>query len=176
MDGFIGEIRLFAFSRPPSNWVLCQGQLLPIVAYQPLFALIGFAYGGDGKTNFALPDLRGRVAVNVTSSMTFGSSGGSDAVTLTSDHLPSHTHLLQAVSTAGTSGIPTGLYPAQIAKASSSGTGPDAPCRYGEAASPVSLDSSVVSAVGGGGAHENRQPLLALNYSICVCGLFPIRD
>lgn len=177
MDGYLGEIRLFAFFKAPDNWLLCQGQALPINQYQALYSLLGTAYGGDGKTTFALPDLRGRTPISIDNGVSLGASGGTDTVTLQASQIPAHIHYLLAMTGAGTMGVPTGLYPAQVTKPSGgSSTIPDAPPFYGPANDLAPLTPVSVSSTGGSVAHENRQPFLAINYCICVAGLYPPRN
>ena len=97
-EPFIGEVRLVSFTFPPKGWAFCNGQLLPINQNQPLFALLGTTYGGNGQTNFALPDLRGRTPIHLDGGHTLGQSGGEQAHTLTIAELPTHTHLAMASS------------------------------------------------------------------------------
>lgn len=153
VDPYIGEIQLFAFDYAPKGWALCNGQLLPINQNQALFSLLGVAYGGNGTTNFALPDLRGRIPIH------FGQSGeglgtplGAETVTLTRAQA-SHDML---VPRQPTSSRPTG----------------GSPAIGGDYAGSVSGTSSIV---GGGQPHENRQPFLTLNFCIALSGIYPSR-
>src|SRR3954449_8782804 len=100
-EPFLSEIRLMSFGFAPKGWAMCNGQLLPINQNQPLFALLGTTFGGDGRVNFALPDLRGRTPIHVGSSHTLGERGGEQAHTLNISEIPQHTHVLQASGTAG---------------------------------------------------------------------------
>lgn len=167
MDQYLGEIRLVPFSFAPQGWALCAGQLLPINQNQALFALIGTYYGGDGKTNFALPDLRGRVPVGEGQAATgtsyqIGSTGGLETVKLTVNQLPSHAHPVRANSGASTTKNPSGAFPAA-----------------GSAYAPtqnVSMNAAMVGKKGGGQAHENRPPYLTLNYIIALEGIFPSQN
>ncbi len=185
-DNFLGELRVFAFGRNPRGWLPCQGQLLTIQQYQALYALINTTYGGDGKVNFAVPDLRGRVAVGLGQSAVTGTvyqrgqKGGAETVTLTAAQAPPHNHVIVAsqsttttgqapannyigVATAGAGGIqPFNLY-------APSPTSPNDP-------NWVPLHSSTISSSGGGGAHENRQPILALQICIATQGIWPSRN
>lgn len=171
MDAYIGEIRLVAFNFVPRGWLPCNGQLLPIPQYIPLFALLGNTFGGDGKTTFALPDLRGRVAIGVGAgpSLTprqMGDSGGQESVTLTTQQLPAHTHTLNASSATGTAQTPTSNVPAQSS---------DGAQLY--AATPdTAMSQAAIGTTGEGQPHENMPPFLALNYIICYQGIFPPRD
>jgi microcystin-dependent protein len=138
--------------------------------------LLGTRFGGDGKANFALPDLRGRTVVG-SSTAYVGQSGGSETVTLTPAQLPPHTHTLVASSAVATAGSPVNnLYakPTPNPKA----TNPPAarPVYQTSAATFTPLDSFAITSTGGSGAHENRQPYLALNWCICTSGLFPARN
>jgi microcystin-dependent protein len=168
---FIGQIQMFAGTFAPSGWMFCEGQILPISQYDALFALIGTTYGGDGVQTFALPDLRGRVIVSAgqgsgLSNYAVGQTGGAEAVTLTRGQLPVHGHPLFADSLSGTSDTPTGLL---IANA------PDGIPSFG--VSPVGvMAANAVSDVGGGQAHNNVKPYLAIRYIIAVQGIFPSRN
>ena len=163
-EPFLAEIRMTSFGFPPKGWALCNGQLLPINQNQALFSLLGTTYGGDGRVNFALPDLRGRAPVHFGSEVSLGQRGGAEAVTLQQDHLPAHGHL-KATSNQATSATPGGKVLA------------NAP-RRGVAAF-AAPDGQVVmpgpGPVGGGQAHQNMQPSLALNFVIALQGIFPSR-
>jgi microcystin-dependent protein len=178
MEPYIGEIRCFSFGRIPRGWVTCNGQLLPINQNQALFSLIGVYYGGDGRTNFQLPNLNGRAPIHYNASQQalpnyptqMGTAQGVEAVSLTLGNLPAHRHTLQASTAAAT------LVPATnnfLAIAPSP--------HFGYAAVPTdqsqlaALDSSVVSSDGSGVAHTNMQPYLALNFCIATTGLYPTR-
>ena len=171
-DSFLGEIRIFAFDYPPKGWALCNGQTMPINQNQSLFSLLGTQYGGNGTTNFLLPDLRDRVAIsagqgNGLSSYQQGQTGGASAVTLTTSNIPAHTHTLSVVAnTAGSSASPAG---ARFATAAA-GLGNV----YGGAADGTG--SSVALPSQGGAAHNNEQPYLTLNFCIALQGIFPPRN
>lgn len=185
-DNFLGELRVFAFGRVPRNWLPCNGQILAVQQYQALFALLRTTFGGDGKTNFALPDLRGRVAVGTGQSapggtvFQLGKTGGSETVTLTPSQTPPHVHSIvasQATTTVGQA--PAGNY-IGVASPSTAGVQPFnlyAP-RPTSPNDPnwVPLHSSTISSSGGGGGHENRQPILALQICIATQGLWPSRN
>lgn len=169
-EPFIGEIRLFGFGFAPANWATCDGQLLNIVQNQALYALIGTTYGGNGSTNFNLPDLRGRTVLHrSTTDPTYleGAKGGTETVTLTAaSQLPAHTHALNANSAAGSTNVPQGNVPAAVATANQSA--------YATAkASPATVLPSLSST--GGAAHNNTQPSLTVNYCIALMGYFPSR-
>lgn len=166
---FIGEIRLFGFGFPPRGWALCEGQLLPISQNQALFSLLGTTYGGNGTTDFALPDLRGRVPLHHGQgpgfpSYVLGQQGGVEEVTLTIDQLGPHSHLSAAQSGAGTSASPFGDVWARSEVA-----------QYGTPAA-ASMDPAAVSPVGASQPHDNLAPYLTLNYCIALQGIFPSRS
>jgi microcystin-dependent protein len=157
---FTGEIRTFAFGQTPAGWLPCAGQLLPINKNQALFALLGNVFGGDAKTNFALPDLRGRAALGASNEQPLGQPGGEEAHVLSSAEMPPHSHQAQASGLAGNSSSPAG---ALLANATM-WTAPDA---------PQPLRPETVGPVGGNAPHGNMQPFLALTMCICTNGLFP---
>jgi microcystin-dependent protein len=161
-EPFLSEIRIMSFVFPPKGWALCNGQLLPINQNQPLISLLGTTFGGDGRVNFALPDLRGRTPLHVGSAHTLGERGGEQAHTLSNAELPTHTHVLQGSSSAGSALIPTGGY---------LGTTPNQ--LYAPAANLVAMNSSSVTPVGGSQAHLNMQPFLTLSFCIALQGIFP---
>lgn len=154
-----------SFNFAPKNWALCNGQFLPINQNQALFSLLGTTYGGNGQTTFALPDLRGRVAMHTDSaSFPQGPGGGELAHTLTLNELPTHTHAMAAVTGVGTSNSPANSL---LAVGNN---------LYAGAANLVALVSSSVSTEGGSQAHENRQPFLALAFCIALTGIFPSQN
>jgi microcystin-dependent protein len=160
-EPFLSEIRIMSFNFAPKGWALCNGQLLPINQNQALFSLLGTTFGGDGRVNFALPDLRARTPIHVGSGHTLGERGGEQAHTLSIAELPTHTHVL--------SGSPTNANQAPavgnvLAAANNV---------YGPAASLVSLNASSIANTGGSQAHLNMQPFLTLNFSIALQGIFP---
>ena len=160
-EPFLSEIRMMSFVYAPKSWALCNGQLLPINQNQGLFSLLGTTYGGDGRVNFALPDLRGRTPIHVGSSHTLGERGGEQAHTLSAAELPTHAHAEQA-SSANANVAVTG----NNILASVSGL-------YGPASALTSLEPSSVSNVGGSQAHQNMQPYLTLSFCIALQGIFP---
>ncbi len=161
-EPFLSEIRLMSFVFPPKNWALCNGQLLPINQNQALFSLLGTTFGGDGRVNFALPDLRGRVPIHVGNGHTLGERGGEQAHTLSIAELPTHTHAVNARTATATSGDPTGNLLATSA----------AP-RYAAAQSLTPLATAAVNNVGGSQAHLNMQPFLTISFCIALQGIFP---
>lgn len=164
-EPFLSEIRIMSFVFAPRGWALCNGQLLPINQNQGLFSLLGTTFGGDGRVNFALPDLRGRTPIHVGSGHTLGERGGEQAHTLSIAELPTHTHVAQGTST---STDPSGTNnPASNLLA----TGPSE--IYAAANNLVAMGASSVANVGGSQAHLNMQPFLTLNFSIALQGIFP---
>lgn len=166
-EPFLSEVRLMSFDFPPKGWALCNGQLLPINQNQGLFSLLGTTFGGDGRVNFALPDLRGRTPIHVGSSHTLGERGGEQAHTLSIAEIPTHTHVLNATGLPGNSPNPV-----------FSGTGhrfaTDPGNAYTSSASNLtSLNAGSVSNVGGSQAHLNMQPFLTLSFCIALQGIFP---
>lgn len=161
-EPFLSEIRIMSFNFPPRGWALCNGQLLPINQNQGLFSLLGTTFGGDGRVNFALPDLRGRTPIHVGSGHTLGERGGEQAHTLSIAELPEHTHTLSGTSATGTQLIPAGnLFAVNNLPA------------YRTADSLAALAAGTAANVGGSQAHLNMQPFLTLNFSIALQGIFP---
>jgi microcystin-dependent protein len=160
-EPFLSEIRIFSFSFAPRGWALCGGQLLPINQNQALFSLLGTTYGGDGRVNFALPDLRGRVPVHEGTGHTLGQRAGAESHTLNLNETPAHTHLVRASSNSGNTPVPTNNF---LAAANNV---------YRPADNPTALSSGTVLNVGGSQAHPNMQPFLTLNFCIALQGIFP---
>lgn len=165
---FIGEIRLFAGNFAPTNWALCDGQLLAISENEALFALIGTTYGGDGVSNFALPDLRSRVPVHQGTGTTgfpyiAGEVGGEESVVLDVRQIPAHAHVVAARPVPGTSTSPAGDVLA----------GGTVVSRYSGTTPATSMQARSVNTFGSGQAHSNIQPYLALNFIIALVGVFP---
>ena len=164
MDPILGEIKMFAGNFAPKGWMLCNGQLLSIAQNTALFSILGTTYGGDGRTTFALPDLRGRAPLGTgagpgLSQVTLGERGGVDSMTLTQANLPPHSHAL-AVSHGDVDAKVAGY----LAHGIWSTTG-------GEAA-----PADTIAATGGGQPFDNRQPYLGVNFIIAVQGIYPSRD
>jgi microcystin-dependent protein len=164
-EPFLSEIRIMSFVFAPKGWALCNGQLLPINQNQALFSLLGTTFGGDGRVNFALPDLRGRTPIHVGSGHTLGERGGEQAHTLSIAELPTHTHVLNASSTTGNAPVPSG--PSGNILASSPNQ------IYGPPNNLTALNTASVTNVGGSQAHLNMQPFLALSFCIALQGIFP---
>jgi microcystin-dependent protein len=175
MDPYLGEIRLFSFSRVPRGWFACDGRLLPIAQYTALFSLLGTTYGGDGRTNFQLPDLRGRVPVHRSAQgYAQGEQGGEETVTLTVGQIAPHYHLLRVVTTAGDSGNATTNFPAGTAPPPAAPTAVS-PELYGPASAITPISPSTVGLSGSSQAHENRQQSMAMSYCIAYEGIYPPR-
>lgn len=179
-EWFVGEIRLFTYPQGiPEGWFECKGQTLTIQQYTALYALLGTVYGGDGRTNFMLPDLRSRTIVGVNGT-TFkaGQPGGTETVTLTAANMPIHNHNIQCTNVAGTLSNAANAHFATIGASTATGA-PPAPAVYAPLTnvSPtpptVHMDPRTIGDSGSGGAHENRQPSMALVYAIAWQGLFP---
>lgn len=166
----IGEIRIFGFGFAPYGWAFCHGQIMPINQNQPLFSIIGTTYGGDGRTTFALPDLRGRTPIhrgrNGGSEHPLGQKGGREAYRLSADEMPQHRHELRASSADGDTfntgdsvlaRIPQGIYD-----------------QAGE--NLTEMRPGTITETGDGRGHENMQPCLAINFCIATSGLYPPQD
>lgn len=162
-EPFLSEIRIMSFNFAPKGWALCNGQLLPINQNQGLFSLLGTTYGGDGRVNFALPDLQGRTPIHEGSGHTLGERGGEQGHTLSISEIPTHTHTLNGTSTTGSliiaAGNLPGSSPSQMYQA------PDA--------NLVAMNPASIPNVGGSQAHLNMQPFLVLNLCIALQGIFP---
>ncbi|MBI4867365.1 MAG: phage tail protein [Candidatus Wallbacteria bacterium] len=180
-DPHLGEIRLFAFGFNPQYWHLCDGSLLPVNQNQALFSLIGSTYGGDGKTTFALPDLRGRVPVcpGPTYSYRQAQQAGAEQVQLTVVNLPQHTHQASGSSSNGTKVNPSSEpVVANVVQITTPTPPTPVPISlYGPPSTPtVAMGASAVSATGGNEGHNNMQPSLVLNFCIAIQGSYPMRN
>jgi len=164
-EPFLSEIKIMSFGFPPKGWALCDGQLLPINQNQALFSLLGTTYGGDGRVNFGLPDLRSRVPIHMGSGHTLGERGGEQAHTLSISEIPTHVHLMQATSVAAVAGTNPGPT-VMLGQASGDNI-------YNAFADAVALDPSAAANVGGSQAHLNMQPFLTLSFCIALQGIFP---
>ena len=162
-EPYLSEIRIMSFVFAPKGWALCNGQLLPINQNQALFSLLGTTFGGDGRVDFALPDLRARTPIHVGSGHTLGERGGEQAHTLSIAEVPEHTHVLNASTAAANSPVPT-------ANILASGGGNQF---YGPPNSLTSLAAGSVTNTGGSQAHLNMQPFLVLSFCIALQGIFP---
>ena len=178
-EQFLGEVRPVSFNVVPRGWALCDGQSLPINQNPALFALLGTRYGGNGTTNFFLPDLRGRAPIHFGNGFTQGERGGEVAHTLTAAEMPAHTHPLNAnrttAATVNTGAPAAGGSLGQTIGTPSSGAAFSVSI-YSDAASPVAAQAPAnVGNFGGSQPHENRQPFTVVSYIIALQGFFPSR-
>ena len=172
VETFLGEIRMFAGNFAPTGWAFCQGQLLPIAQNQALFSLLGTTYGGDGRTTFALPDLRGRVPVGFgqgpgLSNREIGEKFGSELVTLNINQMPSHNHTVNAVTTEGNQNLPTNSLPANTKALDK---------EYSDANANTTMKATMVNPTGGNQPFGVSQPSLGVNFIIALQGVFPSRN
>ena len=189
-EPFLGEVIMFGGNFAPRNWAFCDGQLLPIQQHQALFSILGTIYGGDGQTTFALPDLRGRVPVGAgqgtgLTNHPLGQKSGWETVALTESDMPAHTHegdvSMSATLSghAGSNADSAQPWPGTVLSNNQAIVGvntySDSEANLTEIGGVASLNVTVDSA-GGGQPHENRQPLLAVNYIIALFGIFPPRN
>lgn len=164
-EPFLSEIRMMSFGFPPKGWALCNGAVLPINQNQALFALLGTTFGGDGRVNFALPNLQGRVPLHVGSGHSLGERGGETAHTLNMSETPQHSHNAQGSSALGDAVAPGGglmaTRPTQT---------------YHVATNLVALNASSLASAGGSQAHENMAPYLVMSFCIALQGVFPSQN
>ena len=166
-EPFLGEIRIFSFNFPPKGWAFCNGQFLPINQNQALFSLMGTMYGGNGQTTFALPDLRGRAPIHVGGTFSQGQAGGQEFHTVTQSEMPQHIHIQHATSNAVTTNIPS----------TTAALGNSAPAEvYEGGTNYVAMSPTALTNVGGSQPHENRQPLIVLNFCVALQGIFPSQN
>lgn len=169
-EPFVGEIRMFAGNFAPRGWAFCDGQLLAVSNNDALFSLLGTIYGGDGRTTFGLPDLRGRIPVHAgsgpgLSDRRLGAKSGSESVTVTAAQLASHTHALQASSAAATTPNPaTNVLSETVTDRV-----------YRDDATDVDMASSAISSIGGSRDHTNLMPFICINFIIALVGIYPSR-
>ena len=161
-EPFLSEVRIMSFVFAPKGWALCNGQLLPINQNQALFSLLGTTFGGDGRVNFALPDLRGRTPIHVGSGHTLGEKGGEQAHTLSIAEIPTHTHVANGTTNAADTNTPANNTLLGIVN--------DA---YGDPANLQAMSAGEITNVGGSQAHLNMQPFLTLSFCIALQGIFP---
>jgi microcystin-dependent protein len=163
-EPFLSEIRLMSFNYAPKGWAMCNGQLLPINQNQPLFSLLGTTFGGDGRVNFALPDLRGRTPIHVGSGHTLGERGGEQAHTLSIAEIPTHVHVANGTTNPAIANTP----PGGSLLGQSSGQ-----FLYGAPSNLVAMAPNSIGSTGGSQAHLNMQPFLTLTFCIALQGIFP---
>lgn len=163
-EPFLGELRVFPWAFAPKGWALCEGQILTIQGNQGLYALLGTQYGGDGKINFALPDLRGRVPVHFGTTYTIGEAAGEATHTLTTAEMPNHNHQV----TGSTISPPTEISPANAYWTTGANS-------YSNTAN-VTMNPAAIALTGSSLPHNNTQPYLVLNFCIALAGLFPPRQ
>jgi microcystin-dependent protein len=171
-DPFVAEIRIFPFNFAPRGWAFCDGQLLPLSQNTALFSLLGTTYGGNGKSNFALPDIQGRAVMAPgqgpgLSLHDLGEQGGSSTVTLLESEIPSHTHVARAHG-ADTADLNAPAPNRSLARSANGNA-------FGPAAFLVGMNALSLAVAGGSGPHNNMQPFLTLNYCIAMQGVFPPR-
>lgn len=171
-EPFVGEIRMFAGNFAPRGWAFCDGQLLAVSQNDALFSLLGTIYGGDGRTTFGLPDLRGRIPIHAghgpgLSERRLGSKGGAEKVTLTVNQLPSHTHPAQASGDTATNPNPQGevLSETVTDRVYRSDLPPD-----------TNLTQDSITSVGGDQSHTNLMPFLCVHFIIALVGIYPSRQ
>lgn len=176
MDGYIGEVKMFAGNFAPVDWMFCQGQQLNIQQYQALYSILGTQYGGNGSTVFNLPDLRSRVPVGAgqgagLANRPQGAKGGAETVTLTITQIPSHSHTVNGLSGGIETNTPKNNFlPEYVNTAAKFYSIKDNPADVLLPMNPETLTNT-----GGSQAHENMPPFLSINYIICVNGLYPER-
>jgi microcystin-dependent protein len=181
MEVFMGTIQAFGFNFAPVNWALAQGQIMAITQNTALFSLLGTNYGGNGVSTFGLPDLQGRIAVGQgngqgLSPYVIGERSGTENTTLLSSNLPPHTHSLNGSKTKATSSSPDGLM-LSLADGLDSDANPVTVYVYGPAPStPVAMSPGSIGLTGSSIPFSILQPFLAINYSICLYGIFPSRN
>lgn len=169
-EPFVGEIRMFAGNFAPRSWAFCDGQVLAVSQNDALFSLLGTIYGGDGRTTFGLPDLRGRIPIHAgtgpgLSPRRLGEKGGAEQVTLTVNQLSSHTHPYKASTTIADKTAPAGNAAAQLNAAE----------LYFPADPTINLAATAITATGGGQSHTNLQPFLCIHFIIALVGIYPSR-
>lgn len=165
-EPFLAEIHIFGFNFAPRGFAQCDGQLLPINQYQSLYSLLGTTYGGDGRTTFCLPDLRGRVPVHVGDGLRQGQRGGEESHTLIISELPAHTHPARGSNADANESSPMD----NTWAARPGGT------RFGTATPDTTMSATSISTAGAWQGHDNMQPYQVINFTIALVGLFPSRN
>lgn len=172
MTPFLGEVQIFPWDWPPRGWALCAGQLIAISQNQALFALLGTRYGGDGIQTFALPDLRGRVAIERSAQEPQGLRDGAEQVTLTTATMPAHTHAMIGTTASATQRVPGN----PVAATFGADNSPVSDFFAADSNTLLAIAPSTIGQTGGNLAHANMQPYLVLNYCIAMQGVFPSRN
>jgi microcystin-dependent protein len=173
MDPFVAEIRIFPFNFAPKGWAFCDGQLLPLSQNTALFSLLGTTYGGNGKSNFALPDMQGNAPMHPgqgpgLSLHDLGETGGSETVSLLESEIPSHSHAMMSANIPADQADPTGRAMARSVNAFAYVAGSPTPAL-------VAMSDSTLAPAGGDQPHNNMQPYLTLNFCIALQGVYPPR-
>lgn len=168
-EPYLGQLMLTAMNFCPRGWAEADGQLLPISSNSALFSVLGTYYGGDGRTTFALPDLRGRAPIHKGNgpglqNYSMGQRGGSESFSVLSSNMPSHTHAMFAAQAAGNNASPTGNFPASAANAYHSGP------------ADTSMATNIIAPAGGAQPIDHRGPYLAMTYCIALQGIYPSRN
>lgn len=164
---FLGELKIVSFNFAPKGWALCNGQLLPINQNQALFSILGTTYGGDGRVNFALPDLRGRVPIHFGQSFVLGQRGGEEGHTLALSEMPTHVHTANAANVQPTAGNPAAGRMLSQSKGA---------FLFAAATNLQPMSPQNIGNVGGSAPHQNLQPFLVLNIAIALQGIFPSQN
>lgn len=171
-EQYLGEIRMFAGNFPPKGWALCNGQILPINQNQALFSLLGTTYGGNGQSNFALPDFRGKVPVHFgqgpgLSDYSLGQTGGSETATISISQMPTHSHQVTAVTVEGNQNSPAGNLPANTKNLDK---------EYSTSAPDTTMNAAMIGYTGGGQAFSIKAPTNTVTFIIAITGIFPSRN
>lgn len=171
-EQYLGEIRMFAGNLPPRGWALCNGQLLPINQNQALFSLLGTTYGGNGQSNFALPDFRGKVPVHFgqgpgLSDYSLGQTGGSETATISISQMPAHNHQVTAVTVEGNQNSPAGNLPANTKNLDQ---------EYSTSAADTTMNAAMIGYTGGGQAFSIKAPTNTVTFIIAISGIYPPRN
>ena len=172
-EPFIGEIRMFGGNFAPKGWQLCNGQLLSISQFSALFSILGTSFGGNGTTNFQLPNMQGRVPIHQgtgagLSPYVLGEQGGTELVTLNYNQMPLHTHLVNAVSGGGQTS-PSNNFPGAVSSSATEKI-------YSAGPGNVTMAGSMIANAGGNQPHANIQPILCVTFIIAITGIFPSRN
>jgi microcystin-dependent protein len=169
-EAFMGEIRMMAFGFAPKGWAQCNGQLLPINQNQALFSLLGTMYGGNGQTNFALPDLRGRTPIHVGAGWTQGQRGGEESHTVNLGEMPAHSHFVQASSSGPDASGGNSPAPTKTLSATSTGQ------LYAPFSNVQAMSPQMIGNAGGSQPHTNMMPSTVIGMCIALIGIFPSRN